>query len=162
MSEPPFDKIAAQRWFAVELNNAAWDWLEAGDYDVSDFERLIHSAHASCYHWMQVGEPANHARAACLVANVYAAIGDGHNAIRHARRCLELTKANSETLADWDWAFAYDALARAHAAAGDIKQASLVRKQAQEFGGRIGDPEDKAFFDKWHCAGSWHSLRCEL
>lgn len=159
MPEPPFDKSVAQRWFAVELNNAVWDWLEAEDYDAPAAEQKVHAAHASCYHWIQVGGAANHARALCLIANVYAAIGDGANAVRYARRCIELTKANSDELADWDWAFAYDALARAHAAAAEIKQAGIVRMQAQEFSCRIADPQDKAFFEKWHRAGNWHDLQ---
>lgn len=158
MSEPPFDESVAHRWFAVELNNATWDWLEAEDYDVPSAERMVHAAHASCHHWLQVGGAANHARAECLVANVHAAIGDGSGAIRHALRCVELTKANSQEVSDWDWAFAFDALARAHAADDKNKQATLVRMQAREFGGKIADKEDKAFFDKWHCAGNWHAL----
>ncbi|MCA9144345.1 MAG: hypothetical protein H6823_06615 [Planctomycetaceae bacterium] len=162
MPEAPFDKAVAQRWFAVELNNTAWDWLEAENYDARGAERITHAAHASCYHWMQVGGAANHARAACLVANVYAAVGDGPNAIRHARRCIELSKANAGDLADWDWAFAYDVLARAHAAAGETKQADLVRRQAREYGNKIADEQDKTFFEKWHRAGNWHDLQSDI
>ncbi|MBI2480527.1 MAG: hypothetical protein HYV60_18435 [Planctomycetia bacterium] len=147
MSEAPFDSAVAQRWFAVELNNAAWDWLEAEDYDTPGAERIVHAAHASCYHWMQVGGAANHARAACLIANVYAALGDGPSAIRHARRCIELTKANANELADWDWAFAYDVLSRSHAAAGEVKQANLMKMQARECGNRG--------------AGNWHDLKSD-
>jgi len=158
MPEPPFDMSVAHRWFAVELNNTAWDWLEAEDYDDPSVERMMHAAHASCYHWLQVGGAANHVRAECLVANVHAAIGDGPGAIRHALRCVELTQANAGEVADWDWAFAYNVLARAHAAAGKNKQASIVRMQARELGNKISDKEDKAFFDKWHRAGNWHDL----
>ena len=68
MSETPFDKAVAQRWFAIELNNATWEWLESGDYDVHVGEQMLHAAHASCHHWLQVGSAANHARAECLVA----------------------------------------------------------------------------------------------
>ncbi len=158
MSNPAFDKAAAHKWFAVELNNATWDWLDAEDYESPSAERMVHAAHASCYHWLQVGGAASHARAECLVANVHAAIGDGSGAIRHALRCVELTQVHAGDLSDWDWAFAYDALARAHAAAGDNEQASSVRLQAGELGNKIADKDDKAFFDKWHCAGNWHDL----
>jgi hypothetical protein len=158
MPEPPFDESAAHRWFAVELNNTTWDWLEAGNYNAQSAEPIVHAAHASCYHWLQVGGAANHARAECLVANVLAAIGDGSGAIRHARRCVGLIKANPAEMCDWDWAFTFDALARGHAAAKETKQAALVRLQARELREKIADKEDQAFFDKWHRAGNWHGL----
>jgi hypothetical protein len=158
MPEPSFDLKVANRWFAVELNNAAWDWLEAGQYDALGAEQMLHAAHASCHHWLQVGSAANHARAECLVANVHAALGYGPSAMRHALRCIELTKKNANELADWDSAFAYDALARAHAASGETKQAGIVRMKARELGGKIAEKEDKAFFDKWHRGGNWHDL----
>ncbi|MBC8355556.1 MAG: hypothetical protein H8E66_26560 [Planctomycetes bacterium] len=158
MPEAPFEESLAHRWFAVELNNKTWDWLEAEDYDDPSAERVVHAAHASCYHWLEAGGAANNARAECLVANVHAAIRDFSGALRHAFRCVELTKANPDELADWDWAFAYDALARAHAAAGETKQASIVRMRARELGNKIADEQDKEFFDKWHRAGNWHDL----
>lgn len=161
MPAAPIDQSVANRWFAVELNNKVWDWLEAEDYDDPAAERMVHAAHASCHHWLEAGGVANHARAECLVANVHAAIGDGTGALRHALRSLELTKAHAGELADWDWAFAYDALARAHAAAGKTKQASIVRMQARQYGKKIADEQDKQFFDKWHGAGNWHDLQAE-
>jgi hypothetical protein len=161
MPEPSFDLKVANRWFAVELNNTTWEWLESGDYDVHVGEQMLHAAHASCHHWLQVGSAVNHARAECLVANVHAALGYGPSAMRHALRCVELTKKNPDELADWDSAFAYDALARAHAAAGETKQAGIVRMKARELAGKIAQKEDKAFFDKWHGGGNWHDLAAD-
>lgn len=161
MPETPIDQAKANHWFAVELNNTTWDWLEAEHYDGPLAERVVHAAHASCHHWLQVGDVANHSRGECLVANVHAAIQDGPGAVRHARRCVELIKSNADQHADWDWAFAYDALARAHAASGDKKQATIVKMQARECGNKIAEAEDKAYFDKWHRAGNWHELASE-
>ncbi len=158
MPEAPFDQAAANKWFAIELNNTTWDWLEAEDYDSPSGERMVHAAHASCHHWLEVGGVANHARAECLVANVCAAVKDASSALRHARRCVELLKANSDEMADWDWAFAFDVLARSHAAGGDLKQAAIVRMQAREYGSKVKEDEDRAYFEKWHRAGSWHDL----
>jgi hypothetical protein len=33
-----------------------------------DLERMIHAAHAACFHWLQVGSLLNHLRAECLLA----------------------------------------------------------------------------------------------
>lgn len=148
MSEPPFELAAAHKWFAIECNNAAWTALEAASRSLEESERMIHQAHAACYHWLQVGTVLHHARAQNLLANAYAAVGRGEPALHHARRALELLKAAGGSAADWDWAFAHDALARAHAAAGDVSAAAF-RAEARAAGDRIADPEDKAAFDQW-------------
>ena len=159
MPDPPFDVAKADRWFAVELNNQTWDWLEAGDYSQPTAERMVYAAHACCHHWFQVGGPANHARGECLVANAHAAIGEGDAALRHARRCLELTNEHRDDLADFDVAFAYDALARAYSAADDKESATTACSQAHEAAEKIADDGDKEFFQNWHAQGNWHGLK---
>ncbi len=158
MNEPPFDKEQANRWFAVQLNNRAWDLLESTDRSDTEADEMIHAAHASVYHWLQVGTAANYARAMCLLANVYAALGRATEAVRYAGRCVELTEANAADLADWDFAFAYDCLARARAAAGDRTQAEDLRQKSREYGDQIADPEDKEFFTRWLTSGNWHGI----
>jgi hypothetical protein len=83
------------------------------------------------------------------VANAHAAIGDGATSIRYAEQCLDLINKNPETVADWDYAFAYDCLSRAHAAAGHSDEASRIRELAREYGERIEDPEDNRVFQQW-------------
>jgi hypothetical protein len=159
MAELPFDLATANRWLAVELNNTSWDWLEAGEYDGPAAERVVHSAHAACHHWLQVGNVANHQRGECLVANVHAAAGNGEAAIRHARRAVELLNEHADEMADWDYAFVYDALARGFAAAADMDHASEARQQARDYAAKIAEADERDFFDKWHSAGNWHGLK---
>ncbi len=158
MAEAPFEVDKAHRWFGIDLNNSTMDALEAGLVTPASREPYIHAAHASCYHWMQVGTVANHARGEFVVASVYAAAGLGEAALRHARRCLELIKANSDQMEDWDYAFAYDALARAYAAAGEMDAARKAKGQAQGAGDAIGDAEDRKIFLSWFRSGEWHGL----
>ena len=153
MAKPNFDISTAHRWFAVELNNNLWPALEAGRWSADEAEQNIHAAHASCYHWMQAGSVANHARAELLVANVYAAAGYGESALRHALRCQELIAENRFAFEDWDFAFAYDALARAYALTGDAGEAEHHLQQAQNAGDAIVDEEDRAIFQKWFAVG---------
>lgn len=148
MSQPPFELAVAHKWFAIECNNGAWSLLEAAERSAEEIERLIHMAHAACHHWLQVGTVLNHARAQNLLANAYAVAGRGEPALYHARRTLDLLKEAGDA-ADWDWAFAHDALARAHAAAGDAS-AAAHRATARAAGDRIADPEDQAAFDQWY------------
>ena len=63
----------------------------------------------------------------------------------HARRCLELCEANG--IGDWDLAYAYEALARAHALAGD-GEAEQWKSKAREAGDAIADAEDRKHFDE--------------
>ena len=159
MAEPPFDLASANRWFGIELNNRIMDALEAGRVTPETAESLIHAAHASCHHWMQAGTAAHHGRGEFAVASVYAAVGHGEAALRHARRCLELVEAHPGEMADWDLAFAYDALARAHAAAGEVDAALRTREQAKAAGEAISDDEDRVYFMGWFEGGSWHGLQ---
>jgi len=158
VAEPSFDRAAAHRWFGVELNNATWDALSAGNVTEENADAHIHAAHASCHHWRQVGTVANRARGEVTVANVYAAAGLAEAALRHARRCLELTQANRAEMADWDVAFACDVLARAHAAAGHNEHGRQARERARAAGEAIADPEDRKFFFEWFAGGNWHGL----
>ncbi len=156
MAEAPFDLLKSHRWFGIELNNSTMDALDARLVTPESCEPYIHAAHASCYHWMQVGTVANRGRGQFLVASVYAAAGLGEAALRHARRYLELAEASPEQMADWD--FAYDALARAYAAAGEMDAARQARAKAQAAAAAVADPEDRDYFLKWFESGNWHGL----
>ena len=149
MAKPNFDISTAHRWFAVELNNNLWASLEAGRWSADEAEQNIHAAHASCYHWMQVGTISHHARAECLVANVYAAAGYGESALRHALRCHELIQDSPFAFEDWDFAFAYDALARAYTLTGDVGEADEFLRQAQSAGEAIVGDEEREIFQRW-------------
>ncbi len=158
MAEAPFEVDKAHRWFGIDLNNSTMDALDAGLVTPTSCEPYIHAVHASCYHWMQVGTVANHARGEFAVASVYAAAGLGEAALRHARRCLDLIEANPDATEDWDTAFGYDALARAYAAGGDMAAAREAREQAQAAGEAIADEEDRNIFLSWFEGGNWHGL----
>lgn len=144
---PSFDLDKAHRWFAVEYNNAVWNLLERSDRSDEENEQMIHSAHASLIHWLEVGGPINALRAYYLLTNAYAAAGDGPSAVRYGERSMAMKEESPEGLADWDIAFIYDAVARAHAAAGNPDRARELRDLAQEAGEAIADEEDRKIFE---------------
>ena len=49
-------------------------------------DEMVDTAHASAWHWRQVGNAANAARGHWLLARVYAVLGRGEPAVHHARR----------------------------------------------------------------------------
>jgi hypothetical protein len=109
---------------------------------------MLHAAHASRYHWSEAPEcgPENLARGEWQVSRVYAVLGRGEPAVWHAQRCLDHCEANG--IGDWDLAYAYEALARAHVVAGDANEGGRFKQLAREAGDRIVDREDREHFDE--------------
>jgi len=159
MTNPPeFDIAKAHRWFGVEANNAAWKILDSADRSQADLERALHMGHASLHHWSAIGTAANRARGLCLLAFLYAENGDAVAAQRWARRCLEEMTTAPDEMEDWDWAFGYEALARALAAAGNREEARATRAKARELGDAIQDPGDKKIFDDSFPKRNWYGV----
>lgn len=133
------------RYFAVELNNTSWSLIDKGDA-LSDEEtdRLVDRAHASLFHWSQVGEPANLARGHYLVSRAYAAGGHHAEALRHATLCLNLCKKHE--LGDFDLAFAYEAMARAQQLGKNYECQKLFLGLAKRAGDEIKGDEDREIF----------------
>jgi tetratricopeptide (TPR) repeat protein len=141
MTTPSID----HRQVAVDLFNHVWTLIETPDRTTAQDDEMLHAAHASRYHWGLVGKPVNLARGEWQCSRVYAMLGRGEPAIHHGRRCLEICQA--EDLGDFDLAFAYEALARAHALAGDSEAAAKYLTQAVQAGTNIADQEDRTHFE---------------
>src|SRR5581483_4843064 len=129
-SSPGTGTVTDERMLAAQLFNETWRLLEMEQRTREDDDRMIHTAHASRYHWGQAptATPANLARGEWQVSRVYAVLGRPEPALHHARRVLDLCQENG--IGDWDLAFAYEALARAHAVAGHADQARQFTGQA--------------------------------
>ncbi|MGN6301478.1 MAG: MerR family transcriptional regulator [Angustibacter sp.] len=130
------------RRLGVDLFNGTWRLLEKDDRTRADDDRMLHMAHASRYHWEQVGTPANLARGEWLCSRVYAVLGRGEPSVHHAQRVLDLCRENG--IGDWDLAFAHEALARAHAVAGDRAAARAATESALASAEEIADPDDRS------------------
>lgn len=134
----------AQRGIAVGLFNLVWELLETADRTREQDDRLLHAAHASRYHWGQIGEPVNFARGEWQCSRVYAVLGRAEPSLHHAARCLAICEEHG--VGDFDLAFAYEALARAHAVAGDRRESARFTALAREAGERIAEDEDRELF----------------
>lgn len=132
---------ADERQLAVDLFNGVWRLLEREDRSVEDDDRMVHMAHASRHHWGEVGTAVNLSRGEWQCSRVYAVLGRAEPALHHARRGLEICRAHA--IGDWDLAFAYEALARAAAVAGDSEQAGAWTGQALAAAEEIAAPEDR-------------------
>jgi DNA-binding transcriptional MerR regulator len=119
-----------ERRLAAALFNATWTLLEKEDRTRAEDDEMLHMAHASRHHWGRVAEatPANFGRGEWQCSRVYATLGRSEPCLHHAQRYLDICQEND--IADWDLAFAYEALARGYAVAGDTEQARAYTEQA--------------------------------
>jgi hypothetical protein len=136
----------SERQLGVDLFNEVWRLIETREDD----ERMLHAAHASAYHWNEAPEcePKNRARSEWQVSRVYAVLGRAEPALYHAHRCLELCEANPENMEDWDLPFAYEALARAHAIAGNVVEADRYEQKARALGASLADQENREHLEE--------------
>jgi DNA-binding transcriptional MerR regulator len=140
--------LATRRALAVGLFNYTWTLLENPNRTPAQDDEMIHAAHASRYHWGEVGEAVNLARGEWQVSRVYATLGRGEPALFHARRCLELSEANSAGREDWELGSAYEAMARASAIAGDRTASSEWRVRATAELAKVAEAEDRQILEQ--------------
>jgi hypothetical protein len=135
------------RPIAVAMFNHVWSLMETADRTIEQDDRMLHMAHASRLHWeLSEGAPENLARGEWQVSRVHAMLGRGEPAIHHARRCLQICQANG--IGDFDLAYAYEALARAHGVAGDEHEARRYASLAREAAAGIVESDEREQFEQ--------------
>ena len=158
-AEQTYTQEEAHKHFGQALNGRVWELLDRADRTPAENELMVCAAHASLYHWLQVGTSVHHQRGEWLIAHVFTVLGVAGSALRHAERCAELTREFAAELKDFDHAYAFEGLARAHALAGDREQALNHLRLAEEAGRAIADAEDMRIFQGDLNGGDWHGLR---
>ena len=131
----------------IDLFNKTWTLMEKEDRTQADDDEMLHCAHASGYHWLQVGTQANRARSEWQCSRVYTVLGRAEPALVHARRCLELVEASPDEMAEFDLPGAYEALARAHALAGDRDEARRYLALGRAEAAKIQDEDDRGIIE---------------
>jgi hypothetical protein len=144
---PELDQ-ATRRALAVGLFNYTWTLLGNSTRTREQDDEMLHAAHASRFHWGEVGEAVNLARGEWQVSRVYAVLGRAEPALYHARRCLEINEANEAGREDWELGSAYEAMARASGVAGDRAASDAWRACAVEELDRISDAEDRQVLEQ--------------
>ncbi len=151
-SEEKLSEIEWHRKMAAQLFNQTWDLIDKGeDRSQDENDDMIHSAHASRHHWKAVvnsgkysnSGPMNLERGDWQISRVYAILKRPVAALYHAERCLKICKENE--IGDFDIAFAYEAMARAHSIAGNKESKDYITK-ANEAADKIAKKEDKEYF----------------
>lgn len=141
------DTIAEQEWhkkFAVNLFNLVWELLDKEERTTDENNKMLHAAHASRFHWGEIGTPLEFERGEWQVSRVYSVLERSEAAIHHAQRCLAICTENK--IGDFDIAFAYEALARAYAVAGDVGKSKEYIKLGEQAGKQIEDKNDREYY----------------
>jgi hypothetical protein len=142
MSAQPFTlDPRVERRLAARLFNRVWELMGRAERDPTEDDEMLHAAHASRYHWGQVGEPVNWARGDWQCSRVYAALGRAEPALHHGTRCLELARRHE--LSDFDIGCAHEAIARAAKLAGIDEQAAKHAHLALAAAEKLTDPEER-------------------
>jgi hypothetical protein len=147
MGEPNTIDVDHRR-LGVDLFNRTWTFLEKAKRTRDEEDEMLYATHASAYHWLHAdgAGPENRARAEWQISRVYAVLGRAEPAEHHAQRCLDHCVENG--IGDWDLAFAYEALARAHRVAGNDDEFRGNLRLARDAGAKIADADDREQLEK--------------
>jgi hypothetical protein len=129
------------RKIASDLFNYTWSLLDRKGRSPAENDEMLHAAHASRYHWGHAGTPLNLSIGEWQVSRVYAVLGRAEPALYHGRRALEIARRNR--LGRFHFAYAYEALARAAAVAGQRRARNRYLKEARRIGASVRDRDDR-------------------
>jgi pyruvate/2-oxoglutarate/acetoin dehydrogenase E1 component len=140
----PPENIKPESWhrfFGASANNIAWALAELPAGEVNDRE-LLNAAHASAWHWQQIGNELQRTRALMLLAQAHAQAGLGTTALAYAdeMRAYFLGAASTP---DWEVAFTHVVHAYAAWAAHATEQHAHSYAQAVQAVAAIANEEDR-------------------
>lgn len=140
--EKPTEKDNHKK-FAVDCFNLVWSLMEKKSRTKEEDDKMVHAAHASRFHWGEIGTPTEFERGEWQISRVYSVLKRTQPALYHAKRCLEICQENH--IGDWDIAFAYEAMARAYAVAGQKEESRKYIELAQRAAEQIKEKGDKDY-----------------
>lgn len=141
--EPEFDVKAAHEFFSTQCFNQAWDLLDKQDRTPDEDQQMIRLSMASTWHWTQREEcAATHLSVGYWqTSRIYAVLGQADNARRYGQLCLDVSQ--SEDVGPFYLGYAYEALARAEAVAGNKEKTSAYLKKARAAADKVPDEDSK-------------------
>ena len=143
MREPDFDVVAAHRWFAAHCFNAAWELIDKPNRTTEEDEQMLRLSLASAYHWTQRPDCSNETNSVGYwqTSRIYALLNQPDNARRYGN--LALASASHEGVGPFYRAYAYEALARAEALAGNHDLAAQHAAEGRRFAADVADANDQ-------------------
>ena len=142
-----FEK-SAHRYFSANCFNRVWELLDAPERSAADERRMLETAHASLYHWLERDDGGDQEISIGLwqISRVHSVLGNAEAATRYADDCIEISEA--APLAPFFLGFAYEAAARAAKAAGDAGRMESCLAKARDFAGQVPEGEERDLLAK--------------
>lgn len=141
------ENLPVQEWHkkqAIDNFNYTWALIDKKERTVEDNVNMIHAAHASRFHWGQVGTPLHFARGEWQISRVYSLLNMTESALFHGEQSLNLCLENN--IADFDLAFAYEALARSYKLSNNTAEMKKYYHLALSAADNIEKQENKDYF----------------
>lgn len=129
-----------------DLNNRAWRLAEKVSRTPAENEEMLKAARAAAQQWEKDGDEIERARGAILLGQVYALLGDGKQALHHARAAFAYVTENEDS-PPWQVAFAHAVMANAAAAHGDGSLHKTHYQHAKALGSALIDDDERALFE---------------
>jgi hypothetical protein len=140
-----FDVAAAHRHFAAECFNRAWSLIDRPSRTPAEDEGMVSAALASLWHWTERSDctDQNLSVGHWQASRVYALVGQGESARRHAERALHFAAGCSPFYVG----YAHEALTRAAVVLGDRAAAGEHLAQAQACAAAVTDAEERKMLE---------------
>ena len=140
MSDNKMDPKAGHKFFSANCFNAVWGFLDKDERTPEENEKMIETAHASLYHWLERDDctDENLSIGYWQISRVYSVVGDGSQATRYAEKCL----AVSENLEPFCKGYSFEAAARAGFVSGETDAGKRFLEQAGKCLEEVSDPEN--------------------
>ncbi len=138
---PSIDLPSAHRHFSTHCFNGAWDLIDKPSRTPEEERRMVALCHASIYHWLCRPDctDQNLSIGYWQASRIETLLGHADQARRWAEVCLEY----SHDLAPFYLGYAYEALARAALATGNVDQANQHIAEARRLASQVGEQEER-------------------
>ena len=142
-SQPGFELEKAHRYFSVECFNRAWDYIDKPTRSPEEGQAMLLLSMVSLWHWTQRPDctPGNLSIGYWQLARVHALLGQADLARQNG--LLSLEHSHGEGTEPFHLGYAYEALARAEAVAGNQAKKDEYLRLAGEVGETMTDAESK-------------------
>lgn len=144
MNESGSEMQQAHKHFSTACFNQAWDLIDKAARSAEEDEEMLRLSLVSTWHWSQREdcEPSNLSVGYWQTSRIHAILGRPDEARRYALRALE--SAQPEGTDPFYLAYAYEALARAEALAGNAEELESALEMAHQTAERIEDTDSQA------------------
>ena len=142
-ASPDFNLQSAHRYFSARCFNRAWDLIDKPDRTPEEDEEMLRLSLAAHWHWTQRDDytPTNASIGHWQTSRIYALRGQPENAHRYGLLCLAASQ--SEGVSPFYLGYAYEALARAEAIAGDREKMQIHLAAARRLADSVTKAEDR-------------------